>query len=141
MKNKKRSIDKKKIIKIIVAVAVVVIIVLLVWFLYLYPRRVFRENERLLSEAGERYYEINSTRLPKDEGRVISVTLDTLIKQDYLDGLYEAYGNKLCDLNESNVKAVNRDGKYEYYTYLKCGSFESDVDHEDLLLHLMVIQI
>ena len=136
MKNKKRSIDKKKIIKIIVAVAVVVIIVLLVWFLYLYPRRIFRENERLLSEAGERYYEINSTRLPKDEGRVISVTLDTLIKQDYLDGLYEAYGNKLCDLNESNVKAVNRDGKYEYYTYLKCGSFESDVDHEGPVITL-----
>ena len=59
MKNKKKNFDKKKIIRIIVAVAIVVIIVLLVWFLYFYPRIVFRDNERLLSEAGERYYEIN----------------------------------------------------------------------------------
>ncbi len=136
MKNKKKNFDKKKIIRIIVAVAIVVIIILLVWFLYFYPRIVFRDNERLLSEAGERYYQINSTRLPKDEGRVISVTLDTLIKQDYLDGLYEAYGNKLCDIRESNVKAVNRDGEYQYYTYLKCGNFESDVDHEGPVITL-----
>ena len=127
---KKKSIDKKKIIKIISFIAVIVIVLLLVWFLYFYPRRVFKENERLLSRAGERYYEINDTRLPKEEGRVISVTLNTLVKQDYLDGLYEAYGNKLCDINSSNVKAVNKNGKYEYYTYLKCGSLESDVDHE-----------
>ena len=127
---KKRGFDKKKIIKIISFIAIIVIVLLLVWFLYLYPRKVFKDNEKLLSEVGERYYEINNARLPKDEGRVISVTLDTLIKQDYLDGLYETYGNKLCDLKNSNVKAVNRDGEYKYYTYLKCGNFESDVDHE-----------
>ena len=130
MKNKKKNIDKKKIIKIISFIAVIVVILLLVWFLYLYPRRVFKDNEQKLNEAGERYYEINSSRLPKEEGRVISVTLNTLVKQDYLDGLYEAYGNKLCDLEESNVKAINKDGEYQYYTYLKCGNFESDVDHE-----------
>ena len=111
---KKRGFNKKKIIKIISFIAVIIIIVLLVWFLYLYPRKVFKENEKLLNEAGERYYEINNARLPEDEGRVISVTLDTLIKQDYLDGLYETYGNKLCDLKNSNVKAVNRDGEYKY---------------------------
>lgn len=131
MKNK-----KKKIIRIIVAIIIAVLIVLLAWFLYFYPRSVFKNNEKMLSEAGERYYEINSTRLPKDEGRVISVTLDTLIKQDYLDGLYEAYGNKLCDIRESNVKAVNKDGEYQYYTYLKCGSFESNVDHEGPVITL-----
>ena len=136
MKNKKRNIDRKKLIRIISLILVVVVIILLVWFLYFYPRHVFKNNEKLLMEAGERYYEINNTRLPKEEGRVISVTLDTLVKQDYLDGLYEAYGNKLCDLNESNVKAVNKDGKYEYYAYLKCGSLESDVDHEGPTINL-----
>ena len=53
MENKK-SFDKKKIIRIAVIVVVVVIIALLVWFLYFYPRNVFRNNERLLQEAGER---------------------------------------------------------------------------------------
>ena len=130
MNSKKKKINKKKIIRIAVIVLIIVVVVLLVWFLYFYPRQVFRNNEKLLSEAGERYYEINSTRLPQEEGRVVSVTLDTLVKQDYLDGLYTAYGNKLCDLKESNVKAVIRNGDYQYYTYLKCGNFESDVDHE-----------
>ena len=133
---KKKGIDKNKIIKIVIVVVVIIVLVLLLWFLYFYPNKVFRENERLLEEAGKRYYEINSTRLPNEEGRVISVSLDTLIKQDYLDGLYEAYGNKVCDLNESNVKAVNKDGEYVYYTYLKCGNHESDVDHDGPVITL-----
>ena len=133
---KKKGIDKNKIIKIIVAALVVIILVILLWFLYFYPNKVFRENEKLLEEAGIRYYEINDTRLPKEEDRVISVSLNTLVKQKYLDGLYEAYGNKLCDLNESNVKAVNKDGDYTYYTYLKCGKRESSVDHEGPVITL-----
>ena len=133
---KKKGIDKNKIIKIVIVVVVIIVLVLLLWFLYFYPNKVFRENERLLEEAGIRYYEINSTRLPNEEGRVISVSLNTLIKQDYLDGLYEAYGNKLCDLNESNVKAVNKDGDYTYYTYLKCGNHESKVDHDGPVITL-----
>ena len=133
---KKKGIDKKKIIKIVIVVVVIIVLALLLWFLYFYPNKVFRENERLLEEAGKRYYEINSTRLPNEEGRVISVSLNTLVKQKYLDGLYEAYGNKLCDLNESNVKAVNKDGDYTYYTYLKCGKRESSVDHEGPVITL-----
>ena len=133
---KKKGIDKNKIIKIVIVVVVIIVLVLLLCFLYFYPNKVFRENERLLEEAGKRYYEINSTRLPNEEGRVISVTLNTLVKQKYLDGLYEAYGNKLCDLNESNVKAVNKDGDYTYYTYLKCGNHESKVDHDGPVITL-----
>ena len=136
MDKKRKKFDKKKIIKIISLIAVVVVILLLVWFLYFYPRKVFKDNEKLLEEAGVRYYEINKARLPKDEGRVISVSLNTLVKQKYLDGLYEAYGDKLCDLNESNVKAVNKEGGYVYYTYLKCGNYESDVDHEGPVITL-----
>ena len=127
---------KQKIIKIVGVVLVVVIIILLIWFIFLYPRKVFRDNEKVFNEAGLRYYQINNSYLPKDEGRVISVSLDTLIKQDYLDGLYVPYSNKLCDLKESNVKAVKKDGDYQYYTYLKCGKYESDVDHEGPVIEL-----
>lgn len=137
MKKKKRGFDKKKIIRIIVLVVVLIIVLLLIWFLYLYPNRVFRENERLFSEAGERYYQINKNTLPSDEGRVISVSLRTLIKQEYLEGLYEPYSNESCDMDDSNVKAVIKDnGNYEYYTYLKCGRYESDVDHEGPVITL-----
>ena len=127
---------KQKIIKIVGVVLVVVIIILLIWFIFLYPRKVFNDNEKAFNAAGIRYYEINDSYLPKEEGRVISVSLDTLIKQDYLEGLYVPYSNELCDLRESNVKAVKKDGDYRYYTYLKCGKYESDVDHEGPVIEL-----
>ena len=133
---KKKGIDKNKIVKIVIVVVAIVIFSMLFWFLYFYPNKVFRENEKLLEKSAIRYYEVNDTRLPKEEGRVISVSLNTLVKQKYLNGLYEAYGNKLCDLNDSNVKAVNKNGKYSYYTYLKCGNYESSVDHEGPVITL-----
>lgn len=133
---KKKGINKNKIIKIVIVVVAIVIFSMLLWFLYFYPNKVFRENEKLLEKSAIRYYEVNDTRLPKEEGRVISVSLNTLVKQKYLNGLYEAYGNKLCDLNDSNVKAVNKNGKYSYYTYLKCGNYESSVDHEGPVITL-----
>ena len=120
--------DKKKLIRILVVVLVVVIILLLVWFLYLYPNKVFKDNEKTLEEAGIRYYEVNRRSLPSDEGRVITIPLSTLVNQNYIDDLYGAY-NKLCDVKNSNVKVVNKDGDINYYTYLKCGNYESLVDH------------
>ena len=126
---------KKKIIRIVVIALIIVAILLLVWFLFIYPRVVFRENESKLAAAGERYYQINGSYLPSEKGRVVSVSLNTLVKQEYLDGLYTAYG-KLCDLNESNVKVVNDGEDNKYYTYLKCGNMESDVDHEGPVITL-----
>ncbi len=125
-----KKLNKKKIIRIAVIALVVIAIILLVWFLYFYPRILFKNNEDVFYKAGERYYQINSSRFPSEEGRVISVTLDTLIKQDYLEELYVPYSDKLCDLKESTVKAVNTEDGYDLYAYLKCGKYESDVDHE-----------
>ncbi len=127
---------KQKIIRIVGVVLVIVIVVLLIWFLYLYPRKVFKDNERILDEAGKRYYQINRAVLPSDEGRVVSVSLNTLVKQKYLEGFYIPYSNKVCDLNESNVKVVKKDGEYVYYTYLKCGKYESNVDHDGPVIEL-----
>ncbi len=134
--SKKMKFDKKKIVRIIIIVLVVVIAFLIFFFAYYYPNKVFRENEELLAAAGERYYQINKNYLPSQEGRVLSVSLSTLIKDDYLDDLYIPYSTKLCDINESNVKAVMQDGEYQYYTYLKCGKYESDTDHEGPVITL-----
>ena len=52
---KKKGIDKKKILKIVIVVLVIVVLALLLWFLYFYPNKMFKENEKLLEEAGIRY--------------------------------------------------------------------------------------
>ncbi len=119
---------KEKIIKISLVILAVVVVLLLIWFIFLYPRQVFNAREKEFAEAGKRYYEINKARLPKDKGRVVSVSLSTLVKQKYLDDLYGAY-NTLCDLSNSNVKVISDGQDYTYHTYLKCGNLESDTDH------------
>ena len=53
----------------------------------LYPIQAFKHNEKILSEAGKRYFEINRRNLPKEEGRVSTVSLEVLIRQKYLDEL------------------------------------------------------
>lgn len=117
-----------KIVKIIVVILISILIIFLIWNFLIYPKIEFKKNEKELEKLGKRYYEVNYMYLPKDENRVIKVTLDTLIKKDYTEGLY--IKDKLCDIKNSNVKAINKNGKYEYITYLKCNKYESKTDNE-----------
>ena len=98
--------NKKKIIRIVVVVLVVLLVLAILYFAFYYPNKVFKDNEKKFIAAGERYYQINKNYLPNQEGRVLTVNLGTLIKEDYLDDIYIPYSKKVCDLNESTVKAI-----------------------------------
>ena len=128
--------NKKKIIRIVVVVLVVLLVLAILYFAFYYPNKVFKDNEKKFIVAGERYYQINKNYLPNQEGRVLTVNLGTLIKEDYLDDIYIPYSKKVCDLNESTVKAIKKDGEFQYYTYLKCGNYESSTDHEGPVITL-----
>ena len=128
--------NKKKIIRIVVVVLVVLLVLAILYFAFYYPNKVFKGNEKKFIAAGERYYQINKNYLPNQEGRVLTVNLGTLIKEDYLDDIYIPYSKKVCDLNESTVKAIKKDGEFQYYTYLKCGNYESSTDHEGPVITL-----
>ena len=128
--------NKKKIIRIVVVVLVELLVLAILYFAFYYPNKVFKDNEKKFIAAGERYYQINKNYLPNQEGRVLTVNLGTLIKEDYLDDIYIPYSKKVCDLNESTVKAIKKDGEFQYYTYLKCGSYESSTDHEGPVITL-----
>ena len=128
--------NKKKIIRIVVVVLVVLLVLAILYFAFYYPNKVFKDNEKKFIAAGERYYQINKNYLPNQQGRVLTVNLGTLIKEDYLDDIYIPYSKKVCDLNESTVKAIKKDGEFQYYTYLKCGNYESSTDHEGPVITL-----
>lgn len=119
--------DKQKLKKTIILAVTVLIVSYILWDLLLYPHHAFRRNEKILSEAGKRYFEINSRNLPTDVGRVSTVSLETLIKQKYLDEL--KIKNNLCDIRKSNVKMKNESSGQSYYTYLKCDNRHSNIDH------------
>ena len=133
---KKKNFDKKKIVRIIEIGAVILVVLLILFFGFYYPNKIFKDNESTFTTAGERYYQVNKNFIPKEEGRVMTVTLATLVRENYLDDLLIPYSNDTCDLDESNVKAILKDGKYEYYTYLKCGRYESKTDHEGPVITL-----
>ena len=119
--------DKQKLKKTIILAVIVLVVLYILWDLFLYPHHAFRHNEKILSEAGKRYFEINSRNLPTEVGRVSTVSLETLIKQKYLDEL--KIKNNLCDIRKSNVKMKNESSGQSYYTYLKCDNRQSNIDH------------
>ena len=126
--------DKKKIVKIVVLVVVIITVLFLLWNYVIYPVNAFRHNEKILSAAGKRYFEINRRNLPKEEGRVSTVSLEVLIRQKYLDEL--SIKNNICDIRNSNVKMRNEGGGYAYYTHLKCGNRHSNVDYTGPIINL-----
>lgn len=126
--------DNKKIIKIVVLVVVIITVLFLLWNYVIYPVNAFRHNEKILSAAGKRYFEINRRNLPKEEGRVSTVSLEVLIRQKYLDEL--SIKNNICDIRNSNVKMRNEGGGYAYYTHLKCGNRHSNVDYTGPIINL-----
>lgn len=120
---------QKKWMKVILASLVVLFVFLLIWFGMIQPNLFFGKQEKKLEQAGIRYFEVNNTHIPKQENKVASVNLETLIKQKYVDNLLIPYSEKMCDVKDSSVKVVRKNGKINYYTYLKCGKYQSDTDH------------
>lgn len=123
-----------ELIKKIVLVIAVLVVLFLLWIFVLYPHQAFKHNEKILSDAGKRYFEINRRNLPKEEGRVSTVSLEVLIKQKYLDEL--KIGNSDCDIKNSNVKLRVENGADSYYTHLQCGSRHSNIDYQGPVITL-----
>lgn len=124
----------KELIKKIGLVVAVLVVLFFLWTFVLYPHQTFKHNEKILSEAGKRYFSINRRNLPKEEGRVSTVSLEVLIKQKYLDDL--KIGNSVCNIKNSNVKLRVESGADSYYTHLQCGSRHSNVDYQGPVITL-----
>ena len=124
----------KELIKKIILIVAVFVLLFLLWNFVLYPYQMFKHNEKILSEAGKRYFSINRRNLPTEEGRVSTVSLEVLIKQKYLDEL--KIKNSICDIKNSNVKLKVESGKDEYYTHLQCGNRHSNIDYKGPVITL-----
>lgn len=122
---------EKKIIKYIKIVITIAIPCLFIWFLIISPYLDFKKNEKTMEAAAERYFELNSDKLPTGK-RVATVTLKKLFNDSYIkEDFYLPYTTEPCSVTESWVKVKkNDDNEYEYYTYLQCGVFKSSVDHK-----------
>ena len=124
----------KKTIKLVITIAIPC---LFIYFLIIAPYIEFKSNEKILSDAAKRYYEINSDKLPTGK-RVSTVTLKKLFDEAYIKkDIYAPYTNKICSIEESWVKVVQKEaGEYDYITYLECGVFKSSTDNEGPIIKL-----
>ncbi len=121
--------EKNKIQKNISIIMTIVVIALGLWFIIIYPLIHFNANERKVLEAGKRYFQINSNRLP-NEKNLTTVSLRTLLDQKYITDLRTAYNRDTCSGKDSWVKVKKIGGEYKYYVYLKCGVMNSSIDHK-----------
>ena len=121
--------EKKNIKKTIFVFGIVAVVVLLAWFIVIYPLIDFSKKEKMVLNASKEYYSKNSALLPQD-GDMSTVTLRTLLKQKYVSTIKSTYGSKYCNVDDSWVKVKRKNGEYNYYVYLECGSMKSTVDHE-----------
>lgn len=98
------------------------------WNLYFSKYYAFKDSEDYFLERVKNYYKYFSVYLPK-EGKIKVMTLEEMYEKEQMDALKDPSSNKLCDASRSWVKVYNDGDKYHYYTYLKCGKYESKIDH------------
>lgn len=122
---------KKRIIKFIILVLISLLLILsgiISWNVYFSKQKLFVDQEKLFLNEVKHYYDLNKQYLPK-KGETREMTLQNLYDINYIDGLYIPKTKTLCDSN-SWVRVYHNDNdEYEYTTYLKCGKYESKVDH------------
>lgn len=123
----KKNVKRSHLIMFIVGLGLVIIGVFS-WNIYFSKYYLFSLNEDKLHDAVVDYYEYHSIYLPKN-GSIKTITLGELYQKDYIETLYIPKSDRLCDTDLSWVKVYNDNGKYKYYTYLKCGKYETRVDH------------
>ncbi len=101
----------------------------LLWVFWLSKIEIFKQEEQIFLDAVKRYYEYRQELLPgKGESREIS--LEKMFLENRVEALYVPKTKKLCDTSSWVRVVQTEDGEYQYYTYLKCGKYESDIDHE-----------
>ena len=124
--------NNKKILNIVFVVVGIIFIIYLIWTFYFSKVVMFGKEEDTLGQAGKKYFEMYASKMPSRDNEVSTISAKELYDKKFVQAkdLYIPKTKKGCDLTSSWVKARRENGKVEYYTYLKCGSFESKTDHE-----------
>jgi prepilin-type N-terminal cleavage/methylation domain-containing protein len=88
--------------------------------------KVFKSNEKLLVEAAQNYYKVNSNELPGETSITKTITLETLIKNGFTKEIKSPSDETiLCD--GYVVVEKTSDSIFKYTSYLNCGNkFISD---------------
>ncbi len=121
--------NKKAFFAVVVGLALI-LVGWLSWVFFFSRYYIFHNQEKDFLDAAKRYYEFNEMYLPK-KGETREITLQNLYDSEHINTLYIPKTRKTCDSEQSWVRVYqNEDGEYQYATYLKCGRFQSHIDHD-----------
>lgn len=124
---KKNSNIKKVFVLVAVALGIFLITFIL-WGLLFSKYYIFSKQEEKFLEAVKSYYSYKENLLPK-KGEIREITLEKMFLENRLESLYIPKTTTLCDTNSWVRVYHNENDEYIYYVYLKCGKYESNIDH------------
>lgn len=125
----KKQPNLRRIALILAIMGVLFFVLYLIWVFGFEAKFLFREQEKEFEEAVQFRFEQKPQWLPKNIGDSRKVTLQDMYDEQRLETMLVPKQKKVCD-NTSWVRVIKTgEEEYRYYTYLKCGQYESDIDH------------
>ena len=127
---------KKKGFTLVELLATIIILGLLVTIAYVSVTSIlnkgndsyYESQENMLVLAGREYFADHRSELPKEIGDTSTVTLETLIKEKYIDPIKDKNEDD-CDELKSGVTAQKiTDRDFQYYGILECGNYKKVED-------------
>jgi len=128
MKEMWKKFRNSKYFKIVLGLVLVVLLGFAIYSLFIEGHLKFQKNEEAFLAGVKKYYEYNPTKRPK-EGNYQEIKLSTMFQGSWVESLYVPKKDRLCD-GDSFIRVINENGEFRYITYLKCGKYESKVDHQ-----------
>lgn len=119
----------RKIAIILTIIGTTLLILFLIWKLFLEKDLLFKKNEEKFLSAAKQYYMQYPGKLPSKVGDFKKLTLDNLYELEYLDHLMIPGSSEICSQENSWIKVFKDDeNNYNYYVYLECGKYKSEID-------------
>jgi len=121
MKDKLKTLDKKKLI--IIGIFIISIIIIILGGALLYNKVLYKKSytevETIMLNAAKSHYQKNKEKLPQNINDSITITVETLIKNEEMDTItsYTKDKNTTC---EGKVNITNINGNYRYTPILNC---------------------
>lgn len=111
------------------------------WILDSSEKNFYESLEKNLLLAAENYYADHRGALPKSIGQSRKLSLNTLVKNNYMkkDSIVD-YGKKPCNLDSSYVQVIKYSKKdYIYTLHLECSA--KKIDHEKEVLNSLKVSV
>lgn len=134
---------RENILKILTMIVVFVIVIIIFTVACgsnngIRKAKTYKDIENNLVTATKKYLESNKDLLPKVDGKITKVNIDTLINKNLI--------KEQVAIEDENVKCsgytevINKQGEYNYVPYIKCGKYyetktiaEYIIDNQDIV--------